>query len=258
MSMLFVVESPELFVEPVLCLDGDGHDVGRLSLASALENEIGTTAVAVVPGSLDKDAPAVGVARLSNGSPSFPLAGRSLTGHQPKVGHQGPRGAKAMYVVDLAQQRHGGECLHSSQTTERLDIAAIRRCLGVANDLIVEYATLGLEILEVFELGGECGVHRPIKFVPQTSEALAMGFRPLGFTFVVDMSVVEQHPGDTMLGRSDIADVLVTQTDQTSQGFLLPGRHVDRGEMTAAKEPDKVDGVEAIGLAALAGLPRNE
>ena len=53
MAVFFLIESPELLVEPVLGFERDGDDVGALALAASVQDEIGATAVTIVPGGLD-------------------------------------------------------------------------------------------------------------------------------------------------------------------------------------------------------------
>jgi hypothetical protein len=52
--MFTLVETPELFVEAVLGLHGDGDDSRGLTLAASFQDKVGTTAVAVVPGGFDQ------------------------------------------------------------------------------------------------------------------------------------------------------------------------------------------------------------
>ena len=74
MSMFAMIESPELFVESVLGLDRNGDDIGGLALSSTIQDEIGATLMAIVPGGLCEDASAVRVAGLGDGTSSLPLA----------------------------------------------------------------------------------------------------------------------------------------------------------------------------------------
>ena len=102
MTMFTVVKSPELLVEAVLGLNGDGDDIRRLTVATPLEYQIGATTMAVVPGSLDEDAPAVGVAGFGNGSSTLTLAAGSFRGNQAKVGHKRSWRSKAPDIADLS------------------------------------------------------------------------------------------------------------------------------------------------------------
>lgn len=126
-TVLFLIESPELFVEPVLGLKRDGDDVGRLTLATSVQDEIGARAVAIVPGGFHQKSSGVGVAGFGDGTPAISLSGRTLGGNEAEVGHERSRGAEASHVVDLGEQRHGGEGLDAAQTAESLDATAIGR-----------------------------------------------------------------------------------------------------------------------------------
>jgi hypothetical protein len=61
MTMFAMVETPELFIESVLGFHCDGNNFRRLALTAPIENKIGTTAMAIVPGGFDKNTTAVGL-----------------------------------------------------------------------------------------------------------------------------------------------------------------------------------------------------
>ena len=101
MPMFAIVESPELFVEPVLGFDRNGNNICWLSLSPAIKNEIGTTSVPIVPGRLGEDAASVGVACFGDGTAAFTLPGRPLGWNETEVTHEGPRRTEATDVADL-------------------------------------------------------------------------------------------------------------------------------------------------------------
>ena len=75
MPVFTFVESPELLVETVLGLHGDGDDIRGLTLATSLQDQIGATSVTVVPGRLDKEPSGVNVTGLGEGTSSFTIPG---------------------------------------------------------------------------------------------------------------------------------------------------------------------------------------
>ena len=83
-AMFLVIEAPELFVETVLGLQGNGDDLGRLSLAATLEDQVGSCAVVVVPGGLDQEASYMDIAGLGDRFPLFPASGGVFRGTRPK------------------------------------------------------------------------------------------------------------------------------------------------------------------------------
>jgi hypothetical protein len=78
MTMLTLIKANELSVKPVLCLESDRDDGRGLTLTSSVENEFGSSAVTVVPGSFDQEASGVSVAGLGDGTPAFNVPGRML------------------------------------------------------------------------------------------------------------------------------------------------------------------------------------
>jgi hypothetical protein len=151
MAVFPLIESPELVGESVLGFEGDGDDLGWLPLSAAFEDEIGAGIVTIVPGGLDEDAPSVAVTRFGDGTFSFPFSRGVFRRDEAKVGHESSGRAEATDVIDFAQKRHSGQCLHSSEATQRIDLAAVGGNLGVAVDLGIEGIALHLEILEVLE-----------------------------------------------------------------------------------------------------------
>ena len=49
-----------------------------------------------------------------------------------------------------------------------------------------------------------------------------------------------------------------TEPQEPSEGLMVFGRNMDGGEMAAPVEPGKHDGIEAIGLAVVTRLSRDE
>ena len=125
MTVLALIEVMELLVEPMLGLEGDGDDVGRLSLPSSVEDEFSTGVMAVVPGGLNEQATDVDVAGLGDGSTVFFVTGGVLRGNEAEVGHERSRREEAADVVDLTQECQGSQDLHPAQATEGLRGRAI-------------------------------------------------------------------------------------------------------------------------------------
>ena len=73
MRMFPLPEFVELSREPVLCLDGDSHDLRRLSLATAVENQINRRSTAIVPGRFYQDSSGMAVAGFCYGSTMLSL-----------------------------------------------------------------------------------------------------------------------------------------------------------------------------------------
>jgi len=59
----------------MLGLDGDGDDSRGLTLATSLQDQVGTTAVVVVPGRLDKEPSGVNITGLGDGPSSLAISG---------------------------------------------------------------------------------------------------------------------------------------------------------------------------------------
>ena len=75
MTMLALIEVPELFVETVLGLESDRNDGKRLSLTTSVQDKLGSCSVSVVPGGFDQKASGMDVPRLGDGSSALPFAG---------------------------------------------------------------------------------------------------------------------------------------------------------------------------------------
>jgi hypothetical protein len=90
-------------VEPVLGFDSDGNDLGRLSLAPAVEDEVCATSVSVVPGGLYENTTAVGVAGFGNGFSALALTTGPFARYETEVGHQCRGRTEATDIADLGK-----------------------------------------------------------------------------------------------------------------------------------------------------------
>ena len=88
MPVFTFVESPELFVESVLGLHGDGDDIRGLPLSPSSQDQMGAAAVAVVPGGLNEEPSGVDVTGFGDGASSLAISRRAFGWHQAEVGHE--------------------------------------------------------------------------------------------------------------------------------------------------------------------------
>jgi len=75
MPVFTFVESPELLIEPVLGLHGDGNHSRGLTLTASSQDQICITAVVVVPGCLDEEPSGVNITGFGDGSSSLAISG---------------------------------------------------------------------------------------------------------------------------------------------------------------------------------------
>ena len=68
MSMLALIKPEELFGEPVLSFEGNGNDLGWLSLSSSIEDKGRPHPVMIVPGCFNEQPADVGVSGFGDGS----------------------------------------------------------------------------------------------------------------------------------------------------------------------------------------------
>jgi len=73
MAVFALVKSPELLVEAMLGLHGDGNDGLGLTLATSRQDQIGTTSVTVIPGGFDKQSSGMDISGFGDRSFSFSL-----------------------------------------------------------------------------------------------------------------------------------------------------------------------------------------
>jgi hypothetical protein len=120
-SVFALIEPSELFAEAVLGFEGDGDDLGRLTLAAPVEDEVSAGVVTIVPGGLNKEPAGVDIACFGNRATALSLTGRALHGDEAEVGHEGSGRAEAVDVIDLGDKGYGGQCFDAPQATESLD-----------------------------------------------------------------------------------------------------------------------------------------
>ena len=73
-AMLFLIQSPELLVKPMLGLERDADDGGRLALAPAIEYQRRFCAMPIVPCCFDQQTPHVRVTGFRNRSAALALS----------------------------------------------------------------------------------------------------------------------------------------------------------------------------------------
>ena len=88
MAVFALIKAEELAHQAVLGLQGNGDDLGRLTLTAAFQDEGSSSVVAVVPGCLDQQSAHVDIAGLGNGAALLPASGGVLRGDKAEVGHQ--------------------------------------------------------------------------------------------------------------------------------------------------------------------------
>lgn len=73
--MFACIQSPELFMETMLCFHGDRDNIGRLSLAASIQDQVSATAMPIVPGSFDHEPSGMDVPCLRDRSSSLVVSG---------------------------------------------------------------------------------------------------------------------------------------------------------------------------------------
>lgn len=198
--MLALVKAYKLSVKPVLSLESDRDDGRGLTLASSIENEFGSGAVAVIPGSLNKKSPGVRVAGLGDRTTALYIAGGMLRRNKSKVGHQAGWSSKATDIIDLAEQSQGGQGLDSSEAAESLDFWSVGHGSPSLLKFAVDRSDLRLEILEMFEIDRQGGLEMSLQRLSKLTEPEEVLLRPCGLCPVKYVTVIAQGTGDAVLG----------------------------------------------------------
>ena len=102
--------------------------------------------------------------------------------------------------------------------------------MGEAFEFSIESSALGIDILEVFELGGQSGLQRPLKLKPDFGQPLTVCLRPVGLALSVDEAMIAEHAADTKLGRFAIDLIGVSQPQEPAQRLLVLAGDVDWGK----------------------------
>jgi len=88
--------------------------------------------------------------------------------------------------------------------------------VGEALEFGVESFPLGLEVLKVFEFGGQSGLKWAVEFEPKFSQPLSVFLRPSGFAFCEDEAVVTEHAGDAIFGGFAIDLIRIAQPQESA------------------------------------------
>jgi hypothetical protein len=86
--------------------------------------------------------------------------------------------------------------------------------LGEALEFRVESFPLSLEVLEVFEFGGQSGLEWAVEFESEFGQPLPVFFRPGGFSFLEDEAVVTKHARDAIFGGFAIDLIGIAQPQE--------------------------------------------
>jgi hypothetical protein len=154
-------------------------------------------------------------------------------------------------VVDFAKKCQSGKRLHASQTAQCFDLSPVRVCVCEAFEFSIEGSALGIDILEVLELGGQSRLQRTLEFESELGQPLSVRLCPVGLALAVDEAVVAEHTADTKLGRFAVDLIGISQAQESAKRLLVLGGDVDRGEVTAAIEPGQHDGIEAVSFVSI-------
>jgi hypothetical protein len=155
MTVFALIKPEELVDQAVLGLQGNGHELGWLSLTAAFQDEGSSSVMTVVPGCFDQEAPHMDIAGLGNGAAVFAASGRVLGRHETEIGHEGARGSEASNIADLDQERQGGEGLDASETAECFDGFPVEWERRIAFEFSVQGSLLCLKVFKVLKFGGE-------------------------------------------------------------------------------------------------------
>jgi len=258
MAMFSLIEPPELFIEAVLGFHGDGNDCRWLSLTASLQYQIGSTTVAVVPGGFDQESPGVYVTGFGNRSSPLTIPRGSFGRDEAKISHQRFRGTEAAHIIDFAKKREGSQCFDATKTAEGFDVDAIGMGVSEAFEFGIKSLTLGLEILEMFELGRQGGLEGPFEIEAEFGEPLTVFFRPCGYSVTVDEAMIAEHTADTKFGCFAVNLISGSQSQKPAECLLILGGDMDGSKVATPIEPSKHDGIETIGFAAIPWLTGNQ
>jgi len=246
-------------VETVLALPGVADDSGVLTLLAPLEGCADGGAFAVLPGSLDEGVAHAAVAGLGDGAQALSRARGVLAGHEADVGHELAGALEAAQVAELGGNDHGGLGLEAAEATEAINQGLVAGREGESLDAAVELIAALELVLEEGEVFGEDSV---ILLGEDTGgEDLA---DPVEVTdgpvvgLTEDEAPAAHELEDVVAALDDLALEGLAASDQVANALVLFGGDVDEDEAVIAEVAADLDGIAAVGLAALAGPAGNE
>jgi hypothetical protein len=256
---LFDGEAVKEGVETVLALPGVADDPWVLTVLAPSEGGADGGAFSVLPGGLDKGVAYAAVTGLGDGAEALSGPGGVLAGHEADVGHELTGAGEAAQVAELGGDDHGGLSLEAAETAEAFDHGFVAGGEGEGLDAAVELVPT-LEL--VLEEGEVLGEHHVI-FIGKgaRSEDLA---DPVEVTDgpVVGLAEDESPPAhefeDIMAALDDLALEGLAASNQVPDSFVLLGGDVDQDEAVVTEVTADLDGIAAVGLAALPGTARDE
>jgi len=246
-------------VETLLALPGMADDTGVLTPLAPLEGGADGRTVSVLPGGLDEGVAHAAVAGLGDGAQALLRARGVLAGHEADVGHELAGAGEAAQVAELGGNDHGGLGLEAAEAAEAIHQGLVAGREGESLNAAVEL----LAALEfVLEEGEVLGEDRVILLGEDTGgEDLA---DPVEVTDgpVVRLSEDEAPPAheleDVVAALDDFALEGLAASDQVADALVLFGGDVDENEAVVAEVAADLDGIAAVGLAALARSAGNE
>jgi hypothetical protein len=249
-------EVPVAPMESLLGFPGVGHDLSRLVLDAEGNGatEVGT--VPIVPGRFDEDPSHVGVPGLGDPALAVGVARGVLTRHQPHVGHELAGRAEPPEVHELGEENHRAERVDAAEAPQPADRLAVRGALGEGLDLPVELGQAHLGLLDGEQRGVE-GALQLGQVEPLRPEPRPVGLPPMG-AGAIDPTMPEEELDEPMAPAHDILADVVPAAQEVPDRFLGLVRHMDRGELAGAIEPDQLGCVAAIRLDPLPRASRRQ
>ena len=241
--------------ESLLGLPGDGADRGAHPLVPRPQRLGHPRRPPIMPGRLDQDSTPMAVAGFGDPSQAAARAARVLGGNQAHVRHSVRRRGEATEVANRGHQRHGTDHLHPTECLQ---------CLH-QRGTIPGCGQLAQPCRQPLDTG--CGSFHGLSIIAQDLQARRlieglsgnpgqMRLPPVGLA-CVDPTVTQQELGAVM--ACDPLGDWASYAPAPSRGGLGGlVRHMDRGQVAAAKIARQLGRIAAIGLDPPPGLNRNQ
>ena len=245
--------------EAVLAFPGMANDVGILPLLATPERSSDGWPLSVGPGGLNEDVTHAGVAGLGDGAEPLTVSGGVLTGDEADVGHELARVLEAAQIAELGGEDHSGLGLEAAEAANAIDEGFVARREGESGDAVVELVSaleLVLEQGEVFGeddviLDGECAGGEDLTDPGEVAHGPVLALAE-------DEPAPAHELEDVVAGLDDLALEALAAADEVTDPLVGFGGDVDEHEALVAEVAGQLDGVTPVGLAMLAGPPRDQ
>jgi hypothetical protein len=200
----------------------------------------------VMPRGFDQYSSDMTVARLGNASSKDPLSGRIFPAHQSRESHESRRLFEPSEVLNLGNQGHRAQRVHSFQTAKITHRGSVRLLLCQYFNSLIHRAQAGFRFAQRLAIGFQRHLQR--------RQLKGLGVQPFpvvhtpGFGFTIRPSLPEQELHQSVPGTQPVDHHIFPTAYQIPYRFFFSRRNMNHRQFSRSKQSRQLLGIPSIRL----------